>query len=151
MCACHFPNRVILLFFLLPVPIWLFVLFQVAQDTFIFLSGTQSQTAVTVHLAGAGFAYLYFKFQWRLTGWLPSFRSWRFGRTRPRLRIYRAEDERSEAVTVSAPTSPSLDEQLEAKLDAVLAKVARSGQESLTDSERQILLRASEIYRRRRS
>jgi hypothetical protein len=43
------------------------------------------------------------------------------------------------------------DEQLEAKLDAVLEKVARSGQASLSEPERQILLRASEIYKRRRT
>ena len=28
--ACHYPTRMILVFFVLPVPIWLFVLFQVA-------------------------------------------------------------------------------------------------------------------------
>jgi hypothetical protein len=32
-----------------------------------------------------------------------------------------------------------------------LEKVARFGQSSLTDQERQVLLRASEIYKRRRS
>ena len=40
---------------------------------------------------------------------------------------------------------------LEAKLDAVLEKVARSGQASLTENERQLLLRASEVYKRRKS
>ena len=44
-----------------------------------------------------------------------------------------------------------MDEQLEAKVDAVLEKVARSGQASLTEHEREILLRASELYKRRRS
>src|SRR5207247_1895001 len=38
LCALHYPTRVILLFFLLPVPIWLFVGFQVVQDAFIFIS-----------------------------------------------------------------------------------------------------------------
>ena len=37
------------------------------------------------------------------------------------------------------------------KLDAVLEKVARSGQSSLTDTEKQILLRASEVFKKRRS
>jgi hypothetical protein len=44
-----------------------------------------------------------------------------------------------------------VDEQLEAKLDAVLEKVARFGKQSLTDSENQILMRASEIYKRKRT
>ena len=44
-----------------------------------------------------------------------------------------------------------MDEHLEAKLDAVLEKLTRSGKESLTDAERQVLLQASEIYKRRRT
>jgi hypothetical protein len=44
-----------------------------------------------------------------------------------------------------------LDEHFEAKVDAVLEKVSRFGQGSLTETERQILLRASEVYRRRRT
>ena len=46
---------------------------------------------------------------------------------------------------------PDVDEQLEAKLDAVLEKVARFGRGSLTEGENQILMRASEIYKKRRS
>jgi hypothetical protein len=40
---------------------------------------------------------------------------------------------------------------MEAKVDAVLEKVARFGKDSLTDGERQLLLRASEVYKRRRT
>ena len=43
-----------------------------------------------------------------------------------------------------------MDEQLEAKLDEVLEKVKKQGQDSLTDDERAVLFRASEIYRKRR-
>jgi hypothetical protein len=53
--------------------------------------------------------------------------------------------------TPPAPSEKLIDEQLEAKLDAVLEKVARTGKESLSEPERQILLRASEIYKRRRT
>jgi hypothetical protein len=42
------------------------------------------------------------------------------------------------------------DEHLEAKLDAVLEKMAAHGVSSLGEEEKQILLKASEIYRRRR-
>lgn len=49
------------------------------------------------------------------------------------------------------PTPPAaLDEQLEAKLDQVLEKVSRSGKDSLTGDEQNILRRASEIYKQRR-
>jgi membrane associated rhomboid family serine protease len=149
--ACHYPGRTILVFFLLPVPIWLFVLFNVVQDAFAFLGGVKTQTAVTVHLAGAAFGFVYFKMQWRITGWLPNLRGWRWQRSRPRLRVVRSDGEIAEAVAVGAAPSSPVDEQLEAKVDAVLEKVARSGQASLTDTEREILLRASEIYKRRRT
>jgi membrane associated rhomboid family serine protease len=150
-CACHFPRKVILLFFVLPIPIWIFVLFQVGRDAFAFLSHEETGTAVTVHLAGAAFGFLYYQTQWRLTSMLPSIRAWRAQQRRPKLRVLRPEDDLPEAVAVGAPPALPPDEQLEAKVDAVLAKVARSGQASLTDSERQILLRASELYKRRRS
>jgi membrane associated rhomboid family serine protease len=149
LCALHYPDRVILLMFILPVPIWLFVLYQVAKDSITFLSGIQNGTAVTVHLAGAGFAFLYQKRQWRLLKLWAFLRSWPRNRSRPRLRVYKEEE--TPVPVTAAPAGPEIDEQLEAKVDAVLEKVARSGQASLTESERQILLRASEVYKRRRS
>ena len=154
LCALHFPNRIILLFFFLPVPIWLFVIFEVAQDAFVFLGGIKTETAVVVHLGGAVFAFAYYKLHWRLIGLLPSLRSWKLRGARPRLRVYHgAEEERAQPAHVASQplASPDIDEQLEAKLDAVLEKVARSGQSSLTDMEKQILLRASEVFKKRRS
>jgi membrane associated rhomboid family serine protease len=156
--AFHYPHQTILLFFLIPVPIWLLVVIQVAQDSFGFLLGLGNReqssggVAFVVHLAGAGFAALYRQFNWRLTDLWPNFRSWRRQRSRPRLRVYR-EDEAETPQPVGVPAAPAadVDEQLEAKLDEVLAKVARSGRASLTENELQILLRASEVYKKRRS
>ncbi|MCS6850969.1 MAG: rhomboid family intramembrane serine protease [Gemmataceae bacterium] len=151
LCALHFPNRIILLFFFLPVPIWLVVLFQVAQDSFIFLSGQRTSVAVVVHLGGAAFAYAYYRLHWNLTGLWAQLPRWPRTRARPQLRVYRGEDEAAPVVPASPPSVPETDEHLEAKLDAVLEKVARFGQASLTESERQILFRASEIFKRRRT
>jgi membrane associated rhomboid family serine protease len=157
LCACHFPHRLIYIFFFIPVPLWLFAVFSVAQDSYQLFTGRAFGVAVAVHVAGAAFAFVYFKWQLRLvdffTGWwqqLPR------KRARPRLRLYRPEeaDTSHEPVPVGAippAESPSVDEHLEAKLDAVLEKLARSGKESLTENERQILMRASEIYKRRRT
>jgi membrane associated rhomboid family serine protease len=153
LCALHYPRRVIYIFFVLPVPIWLFVLFAVGRDAFTLLSRLPSGTAVTVHLAGAAFAFCYCKFHWRLLDFLPLLRRSR-SRRKPRLQLYREEDMPS-TEPVAVASAPSLrepvDEHLEAKLDAVLEKVARHGRESLTENERQILMRASEIYRRKRT
>jgi membrane associated rhomboid family serine protease len=149
LCALHYPSRVILLFFIVPVPIWLFVGFQVVQDAFIFLTQQRTSTAVVVHLAGAAFAFAHYKRHWRVLNWWGQLLSFFQQRARPRLRIYREEPR--QPAPVAAPLEVDEGDQLEAKLDAVLAKVARYGQGSLSDSERQILLRASEVYKKRRT
>ncbi len=147
--AMHYPRQQILLFFLLPIPVWLCVAAFVALDTLSFLGGTQGATAVVVHLAGAAFGFVYYRSQGRLMNLWESVRSWRGPRSRPRLRVYREEP--SVRPSRTAPAGGDVDEHLEAKLDAVLEKVARTGQASLTEHEKQLLLRASEIFRRRRS
>jgi membrane associated rhomboid family serine protease len=149
LCAIHYPTRTILLFWFVPVQIWLLVVLYVAYDAFQFVSQAETQTAVTVHLAGAGFAFLYYKANWRLVPMWNSVLAWPRQLLRPKLRIYREEPR--QPVSVSAPSAGNVDEQLEAKLDAVLEKVARHGKQSLTETENQILMRASEIYKRRRS
>jgi hypothetical protein len=105
--------------------------------------------AVSCHLGGAAFGFLYYKQQWRLSNFLPGLKAWSRRRARPRLRLYREEEP---LTPVGAPTAPwQDDEQLEARMDAILEKISRSGKESLTDSERETLLRASEALRRRRT
>jgi membrane associated rhomboid family serine protease len=148
--ACHSPSRVILVMFVLPVPMWLFVVLQVSHDAYYFLSNAHTRVAVVVHLAGAAFAFAYYKLQWRMLDWLPDLRR-RLSRThQPSLRVYRPEEK--EPVAVAAAKGPlEMDEHLEAKVDAVLEKVAKSGQASLNDAERRVLLRASEIYKRKRT
>jgi membrane associated rhomboid family serine protease len=155
--ALHYPSR-IMYFWFIPMPVWMFVAIQVGMDVFGFLGsmkGVHSTTAVTVHLAGAAFGFAYYKLHWRVLNWLPDLSSWRRNqaRRRTKLRVYREEEPVRTPVAVAAPpqSSVDLDEQLEAKLDAVLQKVSQSGRDSLTESERQILVRASEIYKKRRS
>jgi membrane associated rhomboid family serine protease len=148
--ALHFPYASILLFFVVPVPIWLFVVFQVGQDAFQLLSHRDTNVAVAVHLGGAAFAGLYYMYQWRLTGLWQGMPDWRRARAKPKLRVYHPEEEMAVPVT-SGPAPADLDEHLDAKLDAVLEKLSRHGRDSLTDGERNILLRASEIYKKKRT
>jgi membrane associated rhomboid family serine protease len=161
--AFHFPKRVIYLWWFLPIPIWLFVGFEVAQDFFTFAGGIQTGTAVTVHLAGAAFGFGYYKGNWRLAPLWQAVTRFRLPRRRPPLRVYEEEAptplarrERPAAapaptgITAAAPPAAA-DEHLEAQVDAVLEKVARSGRESLTESEKALLVRASEVYKRKRS
>jgi membrane associated rhomboid family serine protease len=157
LCAMHYPNKVILLFFILPIPIWIFILFQLVPDAYGLLMALKQpeaagDTAFAVHLGGAGFAYLYYKRHWRLLDFGPDLKAWKRKVTGPRLRVYREEQ-----VAAPAPlhggtaVGPEIDEHMEASLDRVLEKVARSGYDSLTASEQQLLMRASEVYKRRRS
>ena len=149
--AFHFPTRVIYIWFVLPVPIWLFVGFQVVQDAFLFTSGRPTDTAVTVHLAGAAFGFLYYKRNWRLDGFWEALRGLRLPGRRPRLRVYRDEPPTPPATPRQAPPAAraEADEHLEAAVDAVLEKVARHGRDSLTESEKALLVRASEVYKRK--
>jgi len=147
--AFHFPNAMILVLFVLPVPIWIFVIFQVAQDAFQLFGNGRTQVAVAVHLGGAAFAALYYKYDWRITNFSIGIPSWSRERSKPRLRVYHPEDDM--AVPVTSGSAAELDEHLDAKLDAVLEKLGRHGRESLTEGEREILLRASEIYKKKRT
>lgn len=154
LCACHFPQRMILIMLLIPVPIWLFAIFNVAQDMFSLLNERndfRSPVASIVHLAGAAFGFVYYMQQWRVLGWWPDLKTRWKRRGRPKLRVYQPQDEKEAVPVLAAAPGHNIDEHLEAKLDAVLEKVSRHGQESLTESERKILLRASEIYKRRRT
>jgi rhomboid family protein len=148
-CAMHYPSRIIWVFFL-PIPIWFFVLFELMRDWVTFASHAQTTTAVGVHLGGGIFGFAYYELQWRLSGFFSGFKAVQRRRPRARLRVYREEEE-APAIDLSAPSGIDMNEQLEAKLDAVLEKVARFGQASLTDGERQILLRASEAYKRKKT
>jgi membrane associated rhomboid family serine protease len=185
LCAIHFPRRIILLFFILPVPLPLFLVFFLAGDAYVFLNKHDSSTAVAAHLGGALFAGSYYLLHIRIVEWLPMFwdrrylralwQNWRRRLFGPRLKLYVDENakekwnaskrrpsaattrshaergnEESES-TQQSVSAPAADEHLEAKMDAILEKISRVGKENLTESEREFLLRASEIFRRRRT
>lgn len=115
-------------------------------------------------LAGALFAMAYHQFAWRVSNWVPDLPGLKRRPVRTPIKsrpLYRdAEIETPEPKTPqplarkgdSTVEAPSLqvDEQLEAELDRVLGKVAKSGKASLTAEENALLLRASEIYKLRR-
>jgi membrane associated rhomboid family serine protease len=157
--ACHRPYERVLLFFVIPMPIWALALAAVVINLLVEL---QDGIGYPTHLVGALFAMGYFRQQVRLIDMWDRLTRPLTGRRRvPRLSIYDGRDEIDEEVPVHAAAGRagrapvetagrSVDEQLEAKLDQVLEKVSRTGRESLTPEENQILLRASEIYKRRR-
>jgi len=155
--AFHFPRQQMLLFMVIPVPIWALVVLYIAIDIF----GTVGMrpgagVAHFVHLGGALFGAAYYQLGFRFHS--RSRRSPRRPerRAKPKLRIVPVDPEDNTPTPVgaaveSAPRPKEVaDEQLEARLDQVLEKVSKYGQESLTPDERAILVRASELYKKRR-
>jgi membrane associated rhomboid family serine protease len=146
-CALRHPRQVVYLFFVLPVPIWAFVVFMVGVDVLRLLGMIKSNIAASAHLGGAAFGAAYYLGGVRLTGWWEGVSAWHRRRAQPRLRIYREEP--ATPVAVAAPGHPDLDA-LRAELDAILEKISRVGQDQLTERERQVLQKASEVFKRRR-
>lgn len=165
------PNREVLFMFVLPVKMWVLLVLFLGVDAISLLrqltggvvtGGNAAPTAYAAHLAGAayGFAYKRWGLRWgRLfrpgTGRFPSLR-------RPSLRIVHPEATerlRPGPVRPIAPysgTRPSAthlptEEYLDARLDEVLAKIARDGRESLTEEDQRVLQEASRRARNRRS
>jgi membrane associated rhomboid family serine protease len=155
LAAFYNPRQVIYLFFILPVPIWGFVILSVAMDVFNFADRKEG-VATSAHLGGAAFAFCYYKLRWNVGGWFDWLPEWRSRpKTQARLRIYSEEEHEPLHARVSAPrpVAPPRgdDEQLEAQADVILEKIARVGIQGITDSERALLVRASEMMKRRRS
>jgi membrane associated rhomboid family serine protease len=149
LCALHYPTKIILLFMFLPVPIWAFVVFMVAKDAFALLGRAETGVAVDVHLAGAAFGFFSQKCHLHLISLWPQLKTWRRRQSQPRLRVFRDEEEAPTPVSVAA-AAPADEEQLEAKMDAILEKISRTGKDSLTPPERELLLRASEVFKKKR-
>jgi len=157
--ALYYPHRELLLFFVLPVQMWLIVGLYLAHDAWELMSGAVSATAVASHLTGAAYGYLYKRYDLRWTRLV----SGRVGR--PRLRVIMPEPrEKPSARQTGATWSPNQaaspkpagtavfpEEQLDARLDEVLAKIAREGRSGLTEEENRVLLEASRRARNRRS
>jgi len=159
--ALHYPTRTISFRFFIPIPVWLLVAIYALTDIAGLAQGHANPAAVAVHLAGAAFAFVYHTYTLRVLNWLPGAGSAETKTSRrvpqPRLRTRRDEPQPEPAAAAASAGGAGLvggggpvDEHLEAKLDEVLEKVQRHGKESLTEDEREILLKASEIYKKKR-
>jgi membrane associated rhomboid family serine protease len=156
--AFHFPTQQVLLFFILRLPIWVVVILFIAMDVFGAATG-RGGVAFFAHLGGALFGALFYQSGIRLT------RLFRYSapvaarqRVRPQLRVISPEPEDDDEPLpenpgrddFDPPAKGGADEQLEAQLDRILEKVSTQGQESLTPEERGMLVKASELYKKRR-
>ena len=158
-----YPRRELLFMFVIPVEMWLLVSLFIAFNVFVLLSpANNTGTAVEAHIAGAAYGYLFKRFdlRWSRLPWS------RLGR--PRLRIVPVDPPREKpavrpsagptwspnTASVSKPASTTAvvpEEQLDARLDEVLAKIAREGRDGLSEEENRVLQEASRRARNRRS
>jgi membrane associated rhomboid family serine protease len=157
--AFHWPHQRVLFFLVVPMPAWLMVVLYAGISTLgamqaeLVAKGNPTAIGHLAHLGGAFFGLLYYQSGIEFSR---LFVRRQKVRVRPKLRVVvpPAEEQQPEPVgaPVQAPprTAAAPDEQLEAKLDAVLEKVSKHGQESLTPEEREILFKASELYKKRR-
>ncbi|MGL4552763.1 MAG: rhomboid family intramembrane serine protease [Gemmataceae bacterium] len=138
--ALYFPQQIVYLMFVIPVPIWFIVVMMLATDGYALLARDPSnQVASAGHLGGLFFGFAYDRLGLKLTGLIRT--GWL--KPRPRLRLYAPETEESRR------PSRINDEHLEAQMDVILEKVGRVGMNGLTDKERDLLMKASEAIRRR--
>jgi membrane associated rhomboid family serine protease len=138
--AFNFPDVTILLFFVIPMPAWLFGVLIVGYDIYGAMGGNRgSNVAYTAHVAGAAFGLLYYQRGWKFSRLGMGGLRWPRSpfRAKPRLRVHRPDDE-----------SPPDD--LSAEVDRILEKIYREGEASLTPKERSTLEAASRKYQERR-
>jgi membrane associated rhomboid family serine protease len=140
--ALNFPHRTILLFFVLPMPAWVLGILLVAGDLYGAFAQNMtrggSNVAYSVHLAGAAFALLYFRFHWNLGRLVEGRFSLPRLAPRPKLRIHDPSDDEA------TPTD------LSEEVDRILEKIHREGESSLTRGERRTLENASRQYQKKR-
>jgi membrane associated rhomboid family serine protease len=138
--ALQFPRRMLLLFFVIPIPAWLFGVLMIVLDMLGASGrGGPSNVAYSMHLAGAAFALLYYQMGWNLTRLTARGLPWSSRQREPRLRVHNPPEEEPQA------------DDLSAEVDRILEKIYREGEASLTPKERKILETASREYQRKQS
>jgi membrane associated rhomboid family serine protease len=123
--ACHFPNRIVLFFFLIPTTIKLIVVILVAIDLLYSIGTYGDGVAHTAHLGGALFGLLYWRFCPRVAAF--------FDRMEDRHREHDAQRLAAD----------------ERRMDELLDKISREGFDSLKPAEREFLKRQSQRRRDR--
>jgi hypothetical protein len=134
--AWMFPRKMLLLWGILPLPMWVIGVLIVVMDA----AGAARIVgccgiAYAVHLAGAAcgtlYYFVFFKQQRELLGWFDL-----LPKRKPKLRVHTPED--------SPPKSS--DEEFNRRLDEILKRYGEVGESGLTPQEREFLQRASQKF-----
>jgi membrane associated rhomboid family serine protease len=150
--ALNFPRQKVLLYFVIPIPMWVLAAFIVLSDLFGATHQTGSNVAFTAHLGGAAFALAYYFTGWSPGRWLTNFFSRLPAAAKPRLRVHDPQSHGNYDDSFSAGSQDRSDhqQQLNEQVDAILRKIQAEGQDSLSRSERRLLEKASREYLRKK-
>jgi membrane associated rhomboid family serine protease len=123
----NFPKQAILFFFIIPMKVWMATVIILAIQVLYCMVYLTTGLAPVLPIAGAFFAYLFFKFE-PVIGQI----IWHMQR-RP-LKPTRKADEDLAKIRI--------------EVDMILEKISREGMGSLTKKERKILAKASQLFSR---
>lgn len=144
--ALFYPHKILLLFGIIPMPMWALGLMIVAMDAYGHGYGLPG-VAYSIHLAGAGFALFYYYFfylrRYRLVDLFLA--PTKFLKRKPKLKIYTEQKPRE------TQRKSEQDLEFEKKLDHILDRYGKVGESGLTSEEREFLQRASKRYRDKKS
>jgi membrane associated rhomboid family serine protease len=130
LAACWYPRTTVLMFFIIPMPLWVVAAILVVID-FVTMLSMPGGIAHSAHLGGALFGFLYFKYGGRFEGVL---------------RSIDAMADRQRAKKEQQAREREAD--LRREVDRILDKVNREGMAALSKEERRFLKEASEKLRR---
>ncbi|MDR0338228.1 MAG: rhomboid family intramembrane serine protease [Planctomycetaceae bacterium] len=146
--ALFYPTKTLLFWGILPLPMWVIGLIIVFTDARGASGVGEGGIAYVAHLAGAGFALLYYllfaqyhrKITGGFTGWGKKFR--KLFQPKPKLHLYKGNDS-----TNNQEIKSDKDDEFEKQLDEILGRYGKVGEAGLTKEEREFLQRASKRYR----
>ncbi len=131
--AWHHPRQQILLFFLIPVEIWIVVAFIVLMNFYNAAMSSFAGGLFIAELTSVAFALAYGWGGRRIEEFVPTGRpQFRMPKRKPKLRVFEPEQKVS----------------LDRQVDEILAKIHDQGEASLTDRERKTLQEASRRYKK---
>ena len=137
--ALCYPHRKVLLFFVIPMPMWLAASMGLLWDLKIAMTRSGNIAGIA-HLAGALCGLYFYKFGFSPFAWIANrFSGARLSR-KPKLRLH-------DPTTDNDSNSGS---EIDDRVDEILKKIQEHGQDSLTRRERRILEKASQEYQRKR-
>jgi membrane associated rhomboid family serine protease len=140
----NFPKQTVLLWFVLPVPVWALGLLYLVMDVQGAANGG-GQVAHVAHIAGAVFGLCYAWLGWNLSG-MGDLQT-RLTKFRRGMRVVRPPED--EDIDQRPRSGDRDDVAMQDAVDRILEKISRSGEASLTPAERNTLTQASRRLKER--